>query len=131
MASGSASDVIELAEETTKIPIAIGDITYNVEVTKVGLDQLKASSEKKEYVEGDSFETTGLTVTGVFGEEERTLSGYTVSPETLAADTEKVIIFFGGKSCEIQVTVQTKADKEQEILTAIERAEKDLSLIHI
>ena len=125
VASGSASDVIELAEETTKIPIAIGDITYNVEVTKVGLDQLKASSEKKEYVEGDSFETTGLTVTGVFGEEERTLSGYTVSPETLAADTEKVIIFFGGKSCEIQVTVQTKADKEQEILTAIERAEKD------
>lgn len=125
VASGKKSNTIQLTDETTAIKVTIGDLTYTINVTKVGLDKIKASSSRTDYVDGDSLDTSKLTVTGMFGEEERTLTGYTVSPETLTTDTSEVEISFGGKTCKLAVSVKTKEQNEKDILAAVKAADAD------
>ena len=56
---------------------------------------------KLDYISGDTFDATGLVLTVLVGEVEIDItSGYTITPETMAADTTVVTISFtaGGKT---------------------------------
>lgn len=62
---------------------------------------VKTPPTKLDYISGDTFDATGLVLTVLVGEVEIDItSGYTITPETMAADTTAVTISYtaGGKT---------------------------------
>lgn len=57
---------------------------------------------KKEYIEGETFDTTGMVVTATYDDMSVVaVTGYTVEPQTMAADTTEVTITFEGKTAKV------------------------------
>lgn len=94
------------------IPITVTD----AELTSISVDDEKV---KKEYYAGDKFDTENLTVTANYADEKTQLvKNYTVSPEILSENTEKVEISYRGKTAEIEVNVKTAKVTEIELTKA-------------
>lgn len=84
-----------------EIPIA----APSDELKSISLD---ATNVKKDYYAGDRFDTTNLIVTANYDNDKtQTALNYTVTPEILTEDTERVIITYRGKTAEIDVNVKT------------------------
>lgn len=87
---------------------SLPDITIPVVMTSSPLLEitLDAESVKKDYFAGDSFDKTNLKVFAHFEDTKvQQVSNYSVSPEVLATDTEKVTVTYKGKTAEIAVSV--------------------------
>ena len=76
-----------------------------------GLSITKAPN-KTEYVDGDSFDATGMVVKATYddGSENEHFTGYSVSPTSLKKGDTKVIITADEKSVEQAITVTGKTD---------------------
>lgn len=73
---------------------------------------VKTPPTKLDYISGDTFDATGLVLTVLVGEVEIDItSGYTITPETMAADTTAVTISYtaGGKTVSTTQAVTVKA----------------------
>lgn len=84
------------------------DIEIPVTVTDSPLDSIELNTEniKTSYFSGDKFDTDSLVVTAKYEDgKTQTALNYTVEPEILTADTEKVTITYRGITKEIPVTV--------------------------
>ncbi|MBQ7255206.1 MAG: S-layer homology domain-containing protein [Oscillospiraceae bacterium] len=82
-----------------EIPIVLTD----AELTGIEVTEQPA---KTTYETGDAFDPTGMVVAATFADEKtQTVSGYTVSPETLTADTKEVTITYREKTATVAVTV--------------------------
>ena len=85
------------------------DIEIPIVATSEDLESISLSTDgvKKEYFEGDAFDTTNLVVTAEYaGDVTRTVTNYTVSPSVLTKDTTKVTITYRGKTATIPVSVK-------------------------
>lgn len=83
--------------------IAIPITATTAELSTITLDTTEV---KTDYYAGDSFDTSGLIVTAKYADETTQLAtAYTVSPEILTADTDKVTVTYRGKAAEIPVHV--------------------------
>ena len=127
VASNQTSDVIDLGQDTTAIEVKLGDKTYTVNVEKAPLNSIKITKAPTtiEYVEGETFSKAGMKVAGVFGTEEKTVTGFTATAEPLAAGTNKVDMTWGGKSTEQSITVISTEAKAEAILAAVRAAGSD------
>lgn len=84
------------------------DVEIPVVATTSALASITLNTEKvkTDYFAGDKFDTTGLVVTANYEDETTQIAtNYSVSPEILSADTEKVTVAYKGKTAEIPVTV--------------------------
>lgn len=84
------------------------DIQIPITVTDAALDHITLTTDgvKTSYDEGDSFDPANLIVTAVYADgKTQQVSGYTVSPEKLTADTKEVTVSYQGKTATIPVTV--------------------------
>lgn len=73
---------------------------------------VKTPPTKLDYISGDTFDATGLVLTVLVGEVEIDItSGYTITPETMAADTTSVTISYtaGGKTVSTTQAVTVKS----------------------
>ena len=69
-----------------------------IEVTKM--------PDKTAYDVGDSFDSSGMTVTAVYDDgTTEEVTGYTVSPEKMEEDTRAVTVTYNGFTAEVPVTV--------------------------
>lgn len=94
-----------------EIPIA----APSDELISVSLD---TTDVKTDYYVGDSFDPANLTVTANYAEDKTQLAtNYTISPEVLTADTEKVTVTYRGQTAEIPVSVTTPKITSIEITT--------------
>lgn len=63
---------------------------------------ITAQPTKKEYVEGETFDTTGMVVTATYDDMSTApVTGYIVEPQTMATDTTEVTITFEGKTAKV------------------------------
>lgn len=86
------------------------DIEIPITVTDAAVSSLKIDSEnaKSDYLAGDKFDTSSVTVTAVYDDsKEQIITNYTVSPEVITADTEKVTITYKGVSADFPITVSS------------------------
>ena len=84
------------------------DIQIPITVTDAALDHITLTTDevKTSYDEGDGFDPANLIVTAVYADgKTQQVSGYTVSPEKLTADTKEVTVSYQGKTATIPVTV--------------------------
>lgn len=84
------------------------DIEIPIVATDAVLESISLDTKnvKTEYYAGDSFDTEGLVVTANYADQKtQTATGYTISPEILSADTERVTVTYRGKTAEIEVKV--------------------------
>lgn len=79
---------------TKTFPVTAAKVVESIAIT--------AQPAKKEYVEGDTFDTTGMVVTATYDDmSTAAVTGYTVQPQTMAADTTEVTITFEGKTAKV------------------------------
>jgi len=86
----------------------IGSIANQAEIESISV---KTPPVKLDYISGDAFDPSGLVLTVHIGEMEIDItSGYTITPETMAADTTAVTISFtaGGKTVSTTQAVTVK-----------------------
>ncbi|MGN0701378.1 MAG: bacterial Ig-like domain-containing protein, partial [Oscillospiraceae bacterium] len=120
----------KLAVTDEKVTITYGDMTapQAITVAEKSLTSIavKTAPKKTSYIEGESFDPTGLVVTLTYdnGETEdvaysdSTKDGFTFSPEVLSLNNTKVTITYGGKSIEQAVTVTNKSLSSIAVKTA-------------
>ncbi|MBQ7566788.1 MAG: S-layer homology domain-containing protein [Oscillospiraceae bacterium] len=87
---------------------ALPDIVIPVTVSDAALTalELETGGVKTAYYAGDAFDPEHLTVTARYEDgASQTVSSYTVSPETLTADTTAVTVAYRGLTAQIPVTV--------------------------
>ena len=95
-------------------------LEMRVELAAVDSIVLKTEGVKTDYLEGDSFQKSGLVVTanyvtGISAD----IQSYDVSPAVLTAETKAVKISYHGAVAEIPVTVVKKAPQTLTILSPI------------
>ncbi len=99
--SGEGDNVVSFAD------VKITDVN---EKTIKGIEAVGA---KTEYSSGDDFDTTGMTVNVVLDDDTKVeVKNYTVAPEKLAADTEKVTVSwsYNGKTYTTDIAVTVTAE---------------------
>lgn len=83
-----------------------GSVTPSKTLTKI---EVTEQPTKTTYWKGDSFDTTGMEVTATYSDgSTRVLaaSEYSISPSVMSKDTTKVTVSYGGKTCDVPVTVK-------------------------
>ena len=94
-----------------EIPIILTD-------SELASIELNTENVKSSYFAGDKFDRNSIVVTANYADgTAQTALNYTVTPEILTADTEKVIIDYRGKTAEIPVTVTNPKVTSIEITT--------------
>lgn len=96
------------------------DIEIPITATDSELTSIELNTEnvKTSYFSGDKFDKTGLVVTANYADEiTQTALNYSISPEVLTADTEKVTVTYKGKTADIPVTVANPKITAIEITT--------------
>ncbi len=97
------------------------DINIPIEATTAPISEIVLNTEnvKTDYYSGDRFDAANLTVTAKYEDgTEQIATNYSVSPETLTAETDKVTITYRGKTAEIPVTVTAPKVTSIEITAA-------------
>ena len=91
-----------------------GSVTPSKTLTKI---EVTKQPTKMTYWKGDSFDSTGMEVTATYSDgSTRVLaaSEYSISPSVMSKDTTKVTVSYGGKSCDVTVTVKYVKDLDIE-----------------
>lgn len=71
--------------------------------------EITTPPDKTDYQTGDRFDPAGMVVTAHYDDgSSETVTGYTVSPEEMAADTTVVTVAYNGFTADIPVTVSAK-----------------------
>lgn len=84
---------------------SLGDPVELVELT------LTSYPTKVRYVDGETFDPTGMVITAVYADTSRiTVTDYTVDVTTITLDTEKVVVSYGGKSIDLFLNVEAKPE---------------------
>ena len=93
-------------------------LDFSVVAPKVTSITLNADNVKTQYVEGASFDKTGLVVTATYQTgATATVGAYEITPLKLTAETTSVKVTYRGASATIPVTVARRAPLSAEILT--------------
>lgn len=83
------------------------DIVIPINKSPISSLSLDAENVKKEYYSGEKFDTAAMALVAEYEDETtQTVQNYTVTPEVLADDTEKVVITYRGLTKEIPITVK-------------------------
>lgn len=100
------------------------DIEIPVVATDSAIESIEFENAKTSYFNGDKFDTESLVVTAKYEDgTTQTALNYTVYPEILTADTEKVTITYRGISEDIPVTVTNPKLTALEITTPPSKTE--------
>lgn len=92
-----------------------GSVTPSKTLTKI---EVTEQPTKKTYWKDETFDATGMKVTATYSDgSTRVLvaSEYSISPSVMSKDTTKVTVSYGGKTCDVPVTVKyvTKLEIER------------------
>lgn len=87
-----------------QLPDIVIPVTLDKTVTSI---EITTQPAKTEYFAGDSFDPTEMVVKATYSDDTTndSVTSYTVSPETLTADTTAVTVTYGGKTSSVPVTV--------------------------
>ena len=100
-ANGGLSNANTISEAIKNIADA------HVEVEKI---EVTTQPTKTSYVEGQSFDPTGMVVTATYNGKTKVVTDYTISPSGALATTDtKVTITYGDQTAEVNITVDAKA----------------------
>lgn len=101
---GANKDALARLGYFSKLPdIEIPIVATTAELSSITLN---TDSVKTSYFSGEKFDRTNLVVTANYADETTQLAlNYTVTPETLTADTDKVVVTYKNKTAEIPVSV--------------------------
>ena len=98
------------------ISYTLGGVTktadVSVDVKDVVLEKLEVVTPpaKTSYRIGEKFDATGMVVTASYNDGSvREITDYKVTPDTIAADTDHVLVTYGGKAASVAVTVNKVA----------------------
>lgn len=103
-------------KQNVTISYTLGDVTktaeVSVDVKDVVLEKLEVVTPpvKTTYRIGEKFDSTGMVVTASYNDGSvREITDYKVTPNTIAADTDHVLVTYGGKAASVAVTVNKVA----------------------
>ena len=103
-------------KQNVTISYTLGGVTktadVSVDVKDVVLEKLEVVTPpaKTTYRIGEKFDTTGMVVTASYNDGSvREITDYKVTPDTIAADTDHVLVTYGGKAASVAVTVNKVA----------------------
>ena len=83
-----------------------GSVTPSKTLTKIEVTQQPA---KTTYWKDETFDSTGMEVTAAYSDGSMRVlaaSEYSISPSVMSKDTTKVTVSYGGKTCDVPVTVK-------------------------
>lgn len=98
-----------------EVTVSYGGATakYNVTVTAVVLESIEVTKQptKTEYIEGQTFDKTGMEVTAHYNDErkDKVITDYTVDKTALSTSDTKVTVSYQGKTAEVKITVKAKS----------------------
>lgn len=103
-------------KQNVTISYTLGGVTktadVSVDVKDVVLEKLEVVTPpvKTSYRIGEKFDATGMVVTASYNDGSvREITDYKVTPDTIAADTDHVLVTYGGKAASVAVTVNKVA----------------------
>ena len=83
-----------------------GSVTPSKTLTKIEVTQ---QPTKTTYWKDETFDATGMKVTATYSDGSKRVlaaSEYSISPSAMTEDTTKVTVSYGGKTCDVSVTVK-------------------------
>ncbi|MBR0431703.1 CotH kinase family protein, partial [Candidatus Saccharibacteria bacterium] len=108
-------DTAALAANTTEVTVTYNDKTTTVPITMVALESIEVTTQptKTVYLEGESFDKTGMVVTAHYNDEtSATIDNYTVDDSALVSGTTSVTVSYMGKDTTVAITVRALSSIE-------------------
>ena len=125
--SGYAINKTVLATTDKAVTVNYGGKTCTIPIT-VNAKSLQSITvttvpTKIIYIEGDSFDPTGMVVTATYDNgDTAAISGYTVDKTILTSTDNVITITYGNKICKTPITVNTKSSNDTNPMTSAQVA---------
>ena len=103
---------LKTSDKTITVTAGDKSATTPITVTAKSLTSIAVTTQpnKTSYIAGQSFDKTGMVVTGYYSDgSTAVITDYTVSPTTLSSDTKTVTVTKNGKTASVAVNVVAKA----------------------
>ncbi len=98
----------------------IADAIKNIADAHIEVEKIEVTTQptKTSYVEGQSFDPTGMVVTATYNGKTKVVTGYTISPSGALETTDTAVtITYGDQTAEVNITVVAKVVESIEVTT--------------